>query len=57
MNGCPPPKLFGNIIVKNIWEEVGFELIKLSENADSLIMFGKNAENNLIVDSEPIRIE
>ena len=55
MNGCPPPKLFGNIIVKNIWEGVAFELIKLNENADSLIMFGTNAENNLIVDSEPYK--
>ena len=58
MNGCPPPpppKLFGNIIVKNIWDGVGFELIKLSENDDSLLVFGMNAENKLIVESEPYK--
>ena len=40
------------LIFKNIWEGVGFELIKLSENADNLVMFGTNAENNLIVNSD-----
>mgnify|MGYP000376672230 FL=1 len=55
-NGCPPPpppKLFGNITLLNIWSGVGFELIRLSDDGDELIMLGEKNNAELNVDSEP----
>ena len=55
-NGCPPPpppKLFGNITFLNIWSGVGFELIRLSDDGDELIMLGEKNNAELNVDSEP----
>ena len=55
-NGCPPPpppKLFGNITLLNVWSGVGFELIRLSDDGDELIMLGDKNNAELNVDSEP----
>ena len=55
-NGCPPPpppKLFGNITLLNVWSGVGFELIRLSDDGDELIMLGEKNNAELNVDSEP----
>ena len=55
-NGCPPPpppKLFGNITLQNVWSGVGFELIRLSDDGDELIMLGDKNNAELNVDSEP----
>ncbi len=55
-NGCPPPpppKLFGNITLLNVWSGVGFELIRLSDDGDELIMLGDKDNATLNVDSEP----
>ena len=55
-NGCPPPpppKLFGNITLLNVWSGVGFELIRLSDDGDELIMLGEKNNADLNVDSEP----
>ena len=52
-NGCPAAKLFGNIVFDNIWDGVGFELIRVDENADTLILFGKKDNNKLDISSEP----
>ena len=55
-NGCPPPpppKLFGNITLQNVWSGVGFELIRLSDDGDELIMLGEKNNAELNVDSEP----
>ena len=55
-NGCPPPpppKLFGNITLQNVWSGVGFELIRLSDDGDELIMLGDKNKAELNVDSEP----
>ena len=55
-NGCPPPpppKLFGNITLLNIWSGVEFELIRLSDDGDELIMVGDKNNSELNVDSKP----
>ena len=55
-NGCPPPELFGNIVIKNIWDGVGFELIKLGDDLDTLILYGKKYDGELEIDSKPYKI-
>ena len=60
-NGCPPPKkLFGNIVIKNIWDGVGFELIKLGVDSlgtlDTLILYGKRYNGDLEIESNPYKI-
>ena len=49
LNGCEPPKLFGNISIMNIWNGVGFELFKM--DSDSLILIGNKTNNTLSVES------
>jgi len=60
MNGCPPPpppKLFGNMVFKNVWLGVGFELIRLSddEDGDTLVMHGMKKGSDLVINSEPYK--
>jgi hypothetical protein len=50
-NGCPPPKLFGNIVFKNIWDGVGFELKSLSDKGDTLVLYGKRINDALVLSS------
>ncbi|MDC0646064.1 thrombospondin type 3 repeat-containing protein [bacterium] len=55
-HGCPPPpppKEYGDITISNIWNGVGFELIRLSDDGDELIMLGDKNNAMLNVDSEP----
>jgi len=57
-NGCPPPpppKLFGNITLLNVWSGVGFELIRLSDDGDELIMLGDKDNATLNIDSDPYK--
>ena len=58
MNGCPPPpppKLFGNMVFINVWDGVGFELIQIGENADTLVLYGEKKSNEIELDSEPYK--
>ena len=58
MNGCPPPpppKLFGNMVFKNVWLGVGFELIRLSDEGDTLVMHGMKKGSELVINSEPYK--
>ena len=31
LNGCPPPKLVGDITILNIWNGLGFEILRIDE--------------------------
>lgn len=53
LNGCPPPRLFGDISIMNIWNGVGFELLKLNDESDTLVIWGNKNNNNLQIESEP----
>ena len=46
--GCPIPKFVGNITILNIWDGLGFEILKLdNEVLDTLIAFGSKKNNQL----------
>ena len=34
LHGCPPPQLYGDIRITNLWEGVAFELLRISDNAN-----------------------
>jgi hypothetical protein len=53
LNGCPPPKLDGDITILNVWDGVGFEILRINEESDTLIAYGSNKNNQLEVESNP----
>ncbi len=53
LNGCPPPRLLGDISIMNIWNGVGFELLKLNDESDTLVIWGNKNNNNLQIESDP----
>ena len=58
LNGCPPPpppRLFGNITFTNVWDGVGFELIRLTDDGDELMMYGEKNKGAIEVDSDPFK--
>ena len=34
LHGCPPPQLYGDIRITNLWEGVAFELLRISDYAN-----------------------
>ena len=53
LNGCPVPKNAGNITILNIWDGLGFEILKLDNETSSLIIFGSKKNSQLVIESAP----
>jgi len=53
LNGCPPPKLVGDITILNIWNGLGFEILKIDDVSDTLVAWGSKKNSQLVIDSDP----
>ena len=53
LNGCPPPKLIGDITILNIWNGLGFEILRIDDVSDTLIAWGSKKNSQLVIDSDP----
>ena len=53
LNGCPPPKLVGDITILNIWDGLGFEILSIDEASESLIAWGSKKNSQLEIESDP----
>ena len=53
LNGCPPPKLVGDITILNIWNGLGFEILRIDDVSDTLIAWGSKKNNQLELESIP----
>ncbi len=53
LNGCPPPKLVGDITVLNIWNGLGFEILGIGDVSDTLVVWGSKKNSQLVINSDP----
>ena len=53
LNGCPIPKYVGNITILNIWDGLGFEILKIDDESRSLFIFGSKKNSQLEIESAP----
>ena len=53
LNGCPPPKLVGDITILNIWNGLGFEILRIDDVSDTLIAWGSKKNSQLELESIP----
>ena len=53
LNGCPIPKYVGNITILNIWDGLGFEILKIDDESRSLFIFGSKKSSQLEIESAP----
>ena len=53
LNGCPPPKLIGDITILNIWNGLGFEILRINDVSDTLIAWGSKKNSQLELESIP----
>ena len=53
LNGCPPPKLIGDITILNVWDGVGFEILRIDDESDTLVAWGSKRGSKLEFESNP----
>ena len=54
MHGCPPPQLYGDIRIANIWDGVTFELFGISDSSDISIN-GEFQNNNFEIEADSFK--
>ena len=53
LNGCPQPKLVGDITILNIWNGLGFEILRIDDVSDTLVAWGSKKNSQLELESVP----